>query len=115
METKQVIVIRRFYPDGKGGVRQVRNGKLISQAAHASISFLTRRIRSRNDLMESWKLCKDFDGNPLPLKEGGPLYTHFCLTLEEEHWLNNSFKKICLYVNSEEELEEIYNRAKMSG
>lgn len=34
---KQVIVIRRKYPDGKGGIRKVRTGKMVAQACHASL------------------------------------------------------------------------------
>jgi PTH2 family peptidyl-tRNA hydrolase len=32
-----------------------------------------------------------------------------------EEWLKDSFRKICVYVNSEEELLEVYNKAKSAG
>ena len=111
METKQVIVVRTQYPDGKGGTKKLRTGKLIAQAAHASMSFLTRRINARLNSVS----YKDVDGEPIEYIVEGPLYANFCLTPEEEHWLDNSFKKICVYVNSEEELLDIYNKAKEAG
>ena len=43
---KQIIVIRTKYPDNNGGFRKLRTGKLISQACHASMAFLTNRIRN---------------------------------------------------------------------
>lgn len=37
---KQVIVVRTKYPDGKGGTKGLRAGKLIAQACHASSMFI---------------------------------------------------------------------------
>ncbi len=34
---------------------------------------------------------------------------------EIDHWLRNSFRKICVYVNSEEELKEVYQKALDKG
>jgi PTH2 family peptidyl-tRNA hydrolase len=34
---------------------------------------------------------------------------------EINHWLRNSFRKICVYVNSEEELEAVHQKALDSG
>jgi PTH2 family peptidyl-tRNA hydrolase len=35
--------------------------------------------------------------------------------IEVDHWLKNSFRKICVYVNSEEELEAVHQKALNSG
>jgi PTH2 family peptidyl-tRNA hydrolase len=66
----------------------MRKGKIAAQAAHASVAVLTD--------------C---------LVKGDVLWT-FWPGEEMEHWLENSFTKICVYVNSEEELLGIYKHAK---
>ncbi len=81
---KQVIVVRTKYPDNNGGLRKLRTGKLISQAAHASMAFLSNHIRNKNSN----------------------------LTEEQILWIEGIFTKICCYVESEEELLNIYNLAK---
>lgn len=83
---KQVIVMRRNYPDGKGGFKNLRTGKLIAQGSHASMAFITRRIENKEDL-----------------------------TPVQKEWLNNSFVKICVYVESEEDLLAINEKAKEAG
>jgi PTH2 family peptidyl-tRNA hydrolase len=69
----------------------MRKGKLVAQGAHASMGAIL-------------SLCKQ-DGD--------------CLVLEMDErtkpWLTGRFKKICVYVNSEEELLEIYNTALTNG
>ena len=65
-----------------------RKGKLIAQASHASIAFLTRRIHA----------------NPTPQ-----------LTVVEQAWINGIFAKICVKVNTEEELLAVYEAAKAAG
>lgn len=84
---KQVIVVRDKYPDGKGGVRSIRTGKLIAQACHASMKFLVDRIT---------------DGT-LEFDE------------VERAWMEGAFTKICVKCSSEEELVEIYKSAKGAG
>lgn len=61
----------------------MRRGKEIAQGSHASIAFLTRRIQAES----------------------------FSLSEAETDWLNGSFAKITLQVNSEEELLSVYNQA----
>ena len=90
METKQVIVIRKDL--------KMRRGKEIAQGSHATMSFLTRRIGK----------CK-------ALRFVKLLWVVFKLTKEEKQWLETSYKKICLSVNSEDELFEIYDKAKAFG
>lgn len=58
-------------------------GKLAAQASHASISFLVDRFLKKDKLTEA-----------------------------ETIWVEEKFIKICLRVNSEEELLQIYQSAK---
>lgn len=76
---KQVIVIRKDL--------KMRRGKEIAQAAHASIAFLTKKIRPANTLSFAF------------------------LNIEECEWINGIFTKICVCVNSEQELLDIHEKA----
>lgn len=61
----------------------MRKGKMVAQGAHASMAFMTRRLApccSRNDAVK------------------------FRLKDVEQRWLEESFVKICVSVDSEEEL-----------
>lgn len=95
MNTKQVIVMRKF----KG----IRTGKYISQGSHASMAFLTKDsagvIPNQNTFTGSWfeKSIEDKHAD------------------EINHWLENSFRKIVCYVNSEEELDAIHQKALDKG
>ena len=86
MDTKQVIVIRKDL--------KMRKGKMIAQGAHASLKVIF-------DMMG----CVDSDFYELTLLKKPAV----------KLWLEGQFKKICLYVNSEEELINIYNQAKDAG
>lgn len=74
---KQVIVMRNDL--------NMRKGKMIAQACHASLSFLTRRLEQSDKIN---------------------------LSEAEQEWLDTSFAKVCVRVNSEEQLLEIYQKAK---
>lgn len=90
--TKQVIVIRKDL--------NMRTGKIAAQASHASIAFLTKGMRASYTHDYSTTL--------------GVFETrHYNTEQAEEitHWLENSFRKICVYVNSEEELHELHQKA----
>ncbi len=65
----------------------MRKGKMCAQAAHACMAFLTKG------------------------------YGEFGQRLSEEqrNWMDNSFRKICVYVNSEEELLQISTRASLKN
>lgn len=67
---------------------KMRTGKAIAQGAHASMGAIL-------------SLCKR-DGNKLVLE----------MDERVEPWLTGRFKKICVYVNSEQELLEIHQKAK---
>ncbi len=90
-ETKQVIVMRMKYPDSKGGVKKISIGKEFAQIAHSSISFITRRM-----------------------KKNGKEY-RIQLSQAEQEWIESGFTKVCLQVDTEEELLGIYNKAKENG
>lgn len=90
---KQIIVIRTKYPDGNGGTKKLRTGKLISQAAHASMAFMSNKLRIN-----------------MPGSEHTQSRT---VVLSEEQciWLDGMFTKICVYVESLEELLDVYKNA----
>lgn len=46
---KQVIVMRTHFPDGKGGLRKVRQGKMIAQGAHASMKVFFDHFQDSGD------------------------------------------------------------------
>ena len=87
METKQVLVIRKDL--------NMRKGKIASQAAHASMAVFTNMMQPN-------------------IEGGNRTIRHFTVPTDGfiNHWLNNSFTKICVSVDSEEELMEVYNKAK---
>lgn len=82
-DTKQVIVIRRDL--------KMRRGKEMEQAAHASMAFLTKYLYQDPKTQN---------------------YTVFINNDEEvKHWLYNSYRKIVVYVESEEQLMQVYKKA----
>lgn len=89
---KQIIVIRTKYPDNNGGFRKLRTGKIISQACHASMAFLSNKLRNA-------------DSNNI----------NITLTAEEKLWIDDIFTKVCVYVETEEELLSVYENAKSAG
>ena len=81
----QYIIIRKDL--------NMRKGKMVAQGAHASLSIFTKRINTNT----------------------GAAPVEINLTEDMEEWLQGSFTKICLYVNSEADLMSLYNRAKVGG
>ena len=79
----------------------MRKGKMIAQGSHASMAFLTKGMywASVNDGFE-FSTETIYDWREVE---------------EINHWLNNSFRKICVYVNSEEELRELHQKALDNG
>lgn len=84
---KQVIIIRKDL--------KMTKGKMIAQGSHASLGVVL-------GLMEK-KVNSNDDGYTLSINvgEGAPLKT----------WLDTIFTKICVYVDSEEELVSLYDKA----
>lgn len=70
----------------------MRKGKIAAQAAHASVAVMS---------------------NSLIRQEKG--FWHFYPQEALEEWLLSSFTKICVSVNSEKELKEIYEKALYAG
>lgn len=97
MATKQVVVMRKKYLNSKGEYFSLRRGKEIAQASHASMAFLTKRIKN------SW-INKLF-----------PFYYLIKLNTVQLEWINSSFAKVCLIVETEEELLNIYEKAKQAN
>lgn len=88
METKQVIVMRKDL--------NMRKGKMVAQGSHASMAVILDEL----DIKQA--IRKD-DYEPIFASEA------------VAHWLNNSFTKVVVGVNSEEELLKIYYDAKEAG
>ena len=67
----------------------MRRGKEIAQGSHASISFLTRRLQGKKSNLN--------------------------LSDAELSWIEGAFTKICLQVNSEQELLDVKAKAIEAG
>lgn len=90
MSSKQVIVLRKDL--------NMRKGKMIAQGAHASMKVILDMMSKTNSVYQD----KDFFYKlKLNIANGSAL----------DNWINGSFKKITLSVDSEQELDEIYNEA----
>jgi peptidyl-tRNA hydrolase, PTH2 family len=85
--TKQVIVIRRDL--------RMRRGKEIAQGAHAATAWLAERVRDR-------------------MTPNGTV-AHLAFSPAEQAWLESSFRKVTVKVNSEEELMAVYQKARAAG
>ena len=85
MESKQVIVMRKF---DKG----LRHGKYIAQGSHASVGALFSQ--------------GEVDGDFFKI----PLHDPFV-----KEWVLGRFKKVTLYVETDEELVALYSAAKKAG
>lgn len=96
--------MRKKFPDGKGGTRSVRKGKLAAQASHASIAFLTKRIQENVEGVrtpDEFSAFGDFD-----------VWGYLGLSFVMKEWLQTSFAKITLGVETEKDLLDIYEKAK---
>lgn len=89
MDTKQVIVIRKDLG--------MRKGKMIAQGAHASMKVF----------FDLGKLIRGSEEHP------NMFVCEFTEPMRE--WYNGIFTKICVSVNSEQELLNIYNKAKQDN
>lgn len=87
-EPKQVIVLRKDLKMGKG--------KLCAQAAHASMKVI-------------------LDHADRTMKEGQIILTFGPYGPMADWLFNEKFKKICVYVESEKELDMVYASARERG
>lgn len=78
--TKQIIVIRKDL--------KMRRGKECSQAAHASMAFLTKHMKNKT------------------------IELYIKLFPWEKDWLDNSFRKITCQVNSLEEILDLKDKCR---
>ena len=86
---KQIIVMRTDL--------NMRKGKMAAQASHASMAVIL-------DMMEC-EYNELYERRHLTIPVGSAL----------EAWLNGPFKKICVGIDSESELNELYDRVKAAG
>ena len=102
--TKQVLIVRKDL--------NMRKGKIGAQCSHAAMAFITKGMVGRVGF--------------LPPSIRGDIYandaewcgiTEFPVEHVEEinHWLENSFRKIVCYVESEQALIDLYDAAKAKG
>lgn len=95
--SKQILVVRKDL--------NMRKGKIAAQCCHGSMAFLTKESTVEwfhggfENASYFFKKYIPSDGYPQVIR----------------HWLENSFRKICVYVNSEEELVEIHEKALAAG
>jgi PTH2 family peptidyl-tRNA hydrolase len=76
----------------------MRKGKMVAQGAHASMAAVLDQMVIRN--------CPTgIQEKTLTLESGTPM----------ESWINGLFTKVCVSVDSESELIEIYEKAKGAG
>jgi len=71
----------------------MRKGKMVAQGAHASMKVIVD---------QGWT-------------ERGSNLMYIKLNPEIREWLSGAFTKICVYVNSEDELLDVYYKAKEEG
>lgn len=94
MEVKQVIVMRKDL--------SMRKGKMVSQGAHASLGALLKVFAKFN---------YDVDGKEGIDQVGETVGSIYMANIRKDSildkWLNGIFTKICLGVNSEEEIHEM--------
>lgn len=79
---------------------KVRTGKVAAQCAHASLKVFLD-ISNNTEFPE--------------FTQNGMIYVPYSKGSEFDIWLNGTFTKIVLKVNSEEELRDIYTKAQEAG
>jgi len=89
-KVKQVIIVRKDL--------NMRKGKISSQVAHASMSFITDRLN-----------------RPFNYRHGDKITLQAKFSEEEIEWIEGSFTKIVSYVNSLEEMEDLFTKAEEAG
>lgn len=102
--SKQVIVIRSDLRNSNG--HKIRTGKLIAQGAHASMKAIL-------DAMQIQGNFKYVASNGEKGEATGYLKIQAGSAMND--WITGRFTKVCVSVDSEKELLEIYNKAKAAG
>lgn len=86
---KQVIVMRKDL--------NMRKGKMVAQGAHASMKVILDRMH-------------DID-----LFSGSTAFGMIDIPTAMQKWIDGLFTKVCVSVDSEQELIDIYTKAKEAG
>jgi len=105
-KSKQVIVMRKKFIVNDKEV-QIRRGKQIAQGSHASLKAILDLMIDEKYDDGTFEKCLIIN-NPARIQEetaNGAL----------RDWLCGKFTKICVSVDTEEELLEVYNKAKDKG
>lgn len=104
LKVKQVIVIRRDL--------KMRRGKEIAQGAHASMKFICDRLRVDRQLgfLQRVRIVID-----LLLGRNLSVRTFLPMPPAVLEWIDGSFSKICLKVETEAELMDIKEKAEAAG
>lgn len=98
MQSKQVIILRKDL--------NMRKGKMVAQGSHASLGVILNMFNDDQKIPESPpEIINGEYTLSLTIKENSPL----------DAWLRGVFTKICVSVNSEQELLDIYEKAKNAG
>lgn len=96
-DTKMIILVRTDLKNTDG--HKVRTGKLMAQACHASMAFLTRDLTPEPTIVWNQELDEGYGEYEVIIHSAQVI-----LSDAEVDWLANSFTKICLAVPSLDEL-----------
>lgn len=86
---KQIICVRKDL--------NMRKGKIAAQVAHASMKVLV-------DQADIWNAS-----------DGRVVFSIDHINEDMQEWLKGSFTKICVSVDSEQELDDIFSKAKIAN
>lgn len=97
-EPKMILIWRADLRNSKG--QKVRTGKVAAQLAHAAMAAVLENATDHSPNREAIVIpLTDETGTKWPLS----------------HWLNGKFTKVCVAVNSEKELLDLYCTAVEQG
>ena len=97
MYTQYIVVDRKL---------NMTRGKLMAQAAHASMSFLTNKMRQ--------DLCRDEKDNVI--ENYGYYYIDTVIDKElYDNWIDGNFSKVILAVDGKEDFYKVVESAKENG
>lgn len=100
-DVRQIIVMRKDLP--------MTSGKMIAQGAHASMKVLLDAALTWGGMSKLWGMDEGRLVMPFVQAKVIPL------TGDIGTWLTGAFAKICVRVESEAELEAIYEKAGEAG
>lgn len=96
MRVKQVIIVPRDLKDNNG--QPVGAGKIASQVAHAAVANVLNLAHSK--CVEENRVFQTLS---------------YDVGSDIQHWIEQEFKKVVLGVDNQEEMFDIYNKAKEAG